>query len=303
VKQGPDYQADIYFIHDFQLAPLAMFCPWMRPAIWLCHIDTAHPNPSAQQYIRQFLDAYALVCFNSQESIFKNLPPEKTQVITPSIDPFSVKNSFLPPAQGMELLARCGIDTARPLITQVSRFGTWKNPKQVIDIYRLLKQQVPSVQVALVGALEAQDDVKALEILKDLQDHYVNGDPDIHLLSDPAVIGHEQVNAFQRYSSVILQRSIREGFGLTVTEAMWKNQPVIGTCVTGLRQQIKHGYNGYLADDTTEAAHYTLRLLEDRELWQRLGERAHETVRQHFLFPTLILDFLKALARAHATTS
>ena len=134
VKHESDYQADIYFIHDFQLAPLATFFPWMKPAIWFCHIDTAHPNPSAEQYIRQFLDAYALLCFNSQESIFKNLPTEKTQVITPSIDPFSVKNSFLPPTQGTELLAGCGIDTARPLITQVSRFGTWKNPKQVIDI-------------------------------------------------------------------------------------------------------------------------------------------------------------------------
>ncbi len=108
----------------------------------------------------------------------------------------------------MELLTRCGIDTARLLITQVSRFGIWKNPWQVIDIYRLVKQQLPSVQLALVGALEAKDDMKAVEILTDLQQGYVRGDPDIHLLSDPMVIDHEVVNAFQRYSSVILQRSI-----------------------------------------------------------------------------------------------
>ena len=286
-----------------QLVPLAEFFSWMRPAIWFCHVDTAHPNPAAQQYIRQFLDPYALACFNSQASVFKELPPEQAQVVTLGIDPFRVKNRFLPRARGMQILASCGIDTARPLITQVSRFGVWKNPWQVIDIYRQVKQQLPSAQLALVGALEAKDDIKAQEILTDLQQHAVHGDPDIHLLSDPTIINHEAVNAFQRYSSVILQRSIREGFGLTVTEAMWKKQPVIGTCVTGLQMQIAHGSNGYLFDDTETAVAYTLQLLQDRELWRELGENAYETVRQRFLFPTMILDYLKALARAQTGLS
>jgi trehalose synthase len=292
-----DYQADMYFIHDFQLVPLAEFCPWMRPALWFSHVDTAHPNPSAQQYIQQFLDPYGIVGFNSQASVFKNLPPEKVQVVTLGIDPFRSKNRFLPKARGMELLTRCGIDPARPLITQVSRFGTWKNPWQVIDIYRLVKQHMPFVQLALVGALEAKDDIKAVEILTDLQQDYVHGDPDIHLLSDPRVIDHEVVNAFQRYSSVILQRSLREGFGFTVTEAMWKKQPVIGTCVTGLKMQISHGFNGYLIDDAETAAAYTIKLLQDRELWRELGENAYKTVRQRFLFPVMVLDYLKALQR------
>lgn len=303
VRDGQDYQADVYFIHDFQLVPLAEFFSWMRPAIWFCHVDTARPNPAAQQYIRQFLDPYAIACFNSQASVFKDLPPEKTQVVTLGIDPFRVKNRFLPKARGMQVLSSCGIDTARPLITQVSRFGVWKNPWQVIDIYRQVKQQMPCVQLALVGALEAKDDIKAREILTDLQQHDVHGDPDIHLLSDPTIINHEAVNAFQRYSSVILQRSIREGFGLTVTEAMWKNQPVIGTCVTGLQMQIAHSSNGYLVDDTETAAAYTLQLLQDRELWRELGENAYEAVRQRFLFPTMILDYLKALARAQTGLS
>jgi trehalose synthase len=300
LRDEQDYQADLYFIHDFQLVPLAEFFPWMRPAIWFSHVDTAHPNPSAQQYIEQFLDPYAIVGFNSQASVFTNLPPEKVQVVTLGIDPFRIKNRFLPKARGMELLTRCGIDTARPLITQVSRFGIWKNPWQVIDIYRLVKQHMPSVQLALVGALEAKDDMKAVEILMDLQHGYVRGDPDIHLLSDPMIIDHEVVNAFQRYSSVILQRSIREGFGFTVTEALWKKQPVIGTCVTGLKIQISHGFNGYLVDDTETAAAYTIKLLQDRELWRELGENAYQTVRQRFLFPTMVLDYLKALGRAQA---
>jgi len=198
----------------------------------------------------------------------------------------------------MQILSNCGIDTTRPLITQVSRFGIWKNPWQCIDIYRLVKQQMPDVQLAMVGALEAKDDVNAVEILGDLQRNYVRGEADIHLLSDPAIIDHEAVNAFQRYSSVILQRSIREGFGFTVTEAMWKRQPVIGTHVTGLEMQITHGSNGYLVDDTDPAAAYTLRLLQDRDLWRELGTNAYETVRQHFLFPALILDYLQALQAA-----
>jgi trehalose synthase len=198
----------------------------------------------------------------------------------------------------MQILSNCGIDTTRPLITQVSRFGVWKNPWQCIDIYRLVKQQMPDVQLAMVGALEAKDDVKAVEILADLQQNYVQGDADIHLLSDPDIIDHEAVNAFQRYSSVILQRSIREGFGFTVTEAMWKRQPVIGTHVTGLEMQITHGSNGYLVDDTEGAAAYTLLLLQDRDLWRELGTNAYETVRQYFLFPTLILGYLQALQAA-----
>jgi len=154
------------------------------------------------------------------------------------------------------VVARLGVGS--PLITQVSRFGVWKNPWQVIEIYRLVKQQMPAVQLALVGALEAKDDVKAEEILADLRRNYVQGDADILLLSDPAIIDHEAVNAFQRYSSVILQRSIREGFGFTVTEAMWKKQPVVGTRVTDLQMQITRGYNGYLVDETEAAAAHTL---------------------------------------------
>jgi len=203
----------------------------------------------------------------------------------------------------MQILSNCGIDPTRPLITQVSRFGIWKNPWQCIEIYRLVKQQMPEVQLALVGALEAKDDVNAQEILADLQRNYVQGDADIHLLSDPAIIDHEAVNAFQRYSSVILQRSIREGFGFTVTEAMWKRQPVVGTHVTGLEMQITHGSNGYLVDGTEEAATYTLRLLQDRDLWRELGANAYETVRQRFLFPSLILDYLKALQGALTSAS
>jgi trehalose synthase len=300
LRRAEENQADIYFIHDFQLAPLAKLFPWMRPAIWMCHVDTASPDPNGKAYIEQFLDVYSICVFNTPLSVFKDLPPQKTLVITPTIDPFSEKNRFLTPERGMQILARCGIDTTRPLITQVSRFGNWKNPWQVIDVYRLVKQQLPSVQVAYVGAMEAADDIHAMEILKDIQAK-ADGDPDIHLLYDPAVIKHQEVNAFQRYSSVILQRSIREGFGLTATEAMWKYQPVIGTSATGLRTQIIHGLNGYIADDTETCARYTLKLIRDGDLWRKLGKQAHLRVKDNYLLPTMMLEYLGAIEKALGT--
>ncbi len=298
LQQERDHQADLYFVHDFQLAPLPTLFPWIHPALWMCHVDTANPDPGGKAYIDQFLGAYTVCVFDTPLSIFNGLPPSRTHVMTPTIDPFSEKNRFLSEAEGVKMLARSGIDTTRPLITQVSRFGNWKNPWQVIDVYRRVKQELPSVQVALVGAMEAADDINAMKILKEIEEK-AGGDPDIHLLYDPEVITHPVVNAFQRYSSVILQRSTREGFGLTVTEAMWKEQPVIGTSVTGLRAQIIDGQNGYIAEGTEDCAQRTLQLLEDRDLWRHLGRRAHEHVREHHLFPAMVLQYLEALTQAH----
>ena len=288
--------ADVYFVHDFQLVPLAQFYSWMRPAIWFCHVDTAHPGPHAADYVRRFLGPYELYGFNSHASVLQGLPPEQVQVVTLGIDPFRVKNRFLTPQEGREIFLRSGIDPDRPLISQISRFGHWKNPWQVIDTYRLVKQEIPGVQVALLGAMEAADDISAWGVLADME-KYAAGDPDIHLFSDARQITHREVNAFQRYSSVILQRSLREGFGFTVTEALWKYQPVIGTTATGLRVQVKHGYNGYLVDDTEGCAAYTLKLLQDRALWRKMGEHAHESVRKNFLFPMMVLEYLEALYR------
>ena len=300
LQQADHNHADIYYIHDFQLAPLATFFPWMKPAIWMCHVDTANPDPDGKAYVDQFLDAYNVCVFDTSLSVFKTLPPEKAHVMTPTIDPFSEKNRYLTPTRGLRMLAECGIDTTRPLITQVSRFGNWKNPWQVIDVYRLVKQEFPSVQVALVGAMEATDDINAMEILEEIQAK-AGADPDVHLLYDPAVIKHPEVNAFQRYSSVILQRSIREGFGLTVTEAMWKYQPVVGTSVTGLKAQIIDGQNGYIADETEACAERTLKLIQDREVWRKLGKQAHNRVKDHYLFPSLVLQYLDALKKASLT--
>jgi trehalose synthase len=297
LAHAEENRADLYCVHDFQLVPLATLFPWMRPAIWFCHVDTANPNPDAKEYVMQFLDAYNVCTFNSQESVFPELAPGQPQVITPSIDPFNEKNRYLAPAKGKEILRSCGIDTARPFISQISRFDRWKNPWQVIDVYRQVKRQIPTVQVALIGAMEAADDIRAKEVLKDLQS-YAGNDPDIHLLHDPARIKDDEVNAFQRYSDVILQRSTREGFGLTATEAMWKKQPVIGTSATGLRRQIVHEQTGYIVDDTETCTAYTLKLMQHRDVWQKLGEQAHTRVKDNFLFPMMAMGYLDALVKA-----
>jgi trehalose synthase len=296
-QQPKEYRADIYCVHDFQLVPLAALCPWMSPAVWFCHVDTAAPNAQARRYVEQFLPAYRASMFNSREAIFADLPLEQTLVTTPGIDPFAPKHQPLGREEGLERLRRVGIDTNRPLISQISRFDRWKNPWQVIDVYRQVKQQIPGLQVALVGAMEAKDDIRAQEILKDVQT-YAGHDPDIHLLSDASLIRDPEVNAFQRYSDVVLQRSTREGFGLTATEAMWKNQPVVGTSATGLRRQIVHEQNGFIVDDTEGCAACTLKLLQDRALWQRLGEQAHARVQNNFLLPMTVQSYLEALARA-----
>ncbi|HEY1351287.1 MAG TPA: glycosyltransferase [Ktedonobacteraceae bacterium] len=297
VQQTAGSPMDLYFIHDFQLVPLATLFPWMRPALWMCHVDTANPDPVGKAYVAPFLDAYNVCVFDTSSSLFHDLPEQQTRVITPSIDPFSEKNRYLSPEAGLQMLRLLGIDTTRPLITQVARFGNWKNSWQVIDVYRLVKQKLPDVQVALIGAMEASDDIKATKILEDVQQRAAD-DPDIHLFSDPAVIDHPRVNAFQRYSSVILQRSTREGSGLTVTEAMWKYQPVVGTSATELRTRIIDGHNGSIADSIEECAQRTLQFLRERALWRVMGERANAHVRQRYLFPTMVLQYLEALTRA-----
>ena len=296
LKSLGEITADAYIVHDFQLAPLGKISHFIRPAIWFCHIDTANPNPESEIYLKQYLDAYDLYAFNTPYSVLKWLPQEKVKVINLGIDPFKSKNMLLPKSEGIDLLTRCGIDTTRPLISQVSRFDRWKNPWQAIDAYRLVKREMPSVQLALVGAIESLEDIRATEILADVR-NYAEGDPDIHLLHDANLIGQKEVNAFQSCSNVIFQRSSREGFGLTVTEAMWKKQPVVGTSATGPRHQITHGRNGYIVDETEKCAEYTLELIQNSDLFRELGEQAHMHVRNNYLVPVMIRDFLEAISK------
>lgn len=194
-------------MHDFQLIPMATLYPWLRPALWFSHIDISRPNPNALRYVTQFLNDYDLCLFNNDASVMESLPRERTRVITLGIDPFLRKHEELAKEEGMEIINDCGVDPKKPIITQVSRFGRWKNPWQAVDIYRRVKQRIPSAQLVVVGAMTASDDISALDVLHDMQ-NYVQGDQDVHLLYDPRQIQDPQVNAFQRYSTTVNTRRI-----------------------------------------------------------------------------------------------
>ena len=194
-----------------------------------------------------------------------------------------------------------GIDPARPLVTQVSRFDLWKDPWGVVDAYRLARQAIPGLQLALLGLSQAADDPEALDVLNSVAEHAAQ-DPDIHLYFYPTDLTESidtVVNAFQVASLTLLQKSTREGFGLTVSEAMWKGRPVIGGNVGGIRTQIEDGVNGFLVGNREECAQRIIKLVQDPDLRERMGAAARERVRQEFLLPRLALDYLRA-ARAYA---
>ena len=209
----------------------------------------------------------------------------------PAIDPLTVKNQPLPKSEANEILTGLSIDPERPLISQVARFDPWKDPLGVIDAYRMAKQEIPDLQLALVGVIEAQDDPEAEVVLEQVR-KYREGDPDIHLFSDPQQVGHQEVNAFQTASDVVLQKSLREGFGLTVAEAMWKGTPVIGGNCGGIRVQIEDGKNGYLVNSPEECAGRIVEFIKDERLRQQIGAAGQETVRQNYLIPRLLRDYL-----------
>jgi trehalose synthase len=221
------------------------------------------------------------------------LPLERTVAFPPAIDPFATKNLPLPLNEARARLACLGIDCGRPLVSQVSRFDPWKDPLGVVDAYRLAKRRVPELQLALVGALTAIDDPEGAEVWRSVSS-YAGDEPDIHIYPQPEVGGDEiTVNAFQTASNVVVQKSTREGFGLTVTEAMWKGMPVIGGDCGGIRLQIEDGVNGYLVSNASECAERIVDLLDDPRRARAMGAAARESVRRRFLMPRLLLDYLR----------
>ena len=261
------------------------------PAIWVCHVDTTEPNAWVRQTLLPYMHGYQRILFSMPEYHLDGLDSAKVSVFPPAIDPLSIKNMPYPREEAREKLAKLGIDLSRPLVSQVSRFDRWKDPWGVIDAYRLARERMPGLQLALVGAMTANDDADAIEVFNSVRRHAA-GDPDIHLFSDPAVISSIEVNAFQSGSDVVVQKSVREGFGLTVAEAMWKGTPVIGGNVGGIRYQIENGVNGFLVNSIEETAERIIQLLKDRQLRDHMGEQARETVRQRFLLTRYLEQYL-----------
>ncbi|HDZ54196.1 MAG TPA: glycosyltransferase [Candidatus Nealsonbacteria bacterium] len=291
-----DMEADIWVIHDPQPLGIIHYLPDFHPSISHIHIDTSRPNREAWSFIEPFLLMYDRIIFSVKDFASKDLPRKKIEIFPPAINPFTNKNKPLSLKMAKSILRSFRINPKKPLVSQISRFDPWKDPLGVITAYKLAKKKIPNLQLALVGLFLALDDPEALKVFKETQ-RVAKGDPDIFLFSNPQELASLKVdtfvNAFQTGSDVVLQKSIREGFGLTVTEAMWKRKPVIGGRVGGIKIQIKNGQNGFLVSSPEGAAERIVQLIRDSRLSQDIGSAAHQTVKEKFLMPRLLRDYLR----------
>ena len=220
-----------------------------------------------------------------------DLDYKKARIIPPAIDPLNKKNRPLNLKESDKIVRRYGVSATLPLISQISRFDPWKDPWGVVDAYRIAKREFPTLQLALIGVF-AQDDPEAKLIVEDLK-KYAKGDPDVFILSNLDGVGNVEVNAFQVASDIVIQKSTKEGFGLTVSEGMWKGKPVIGGKAGGIVEQIEDGKNGFLVTTVAETAEKIIYLLKNPEKANEIGREGRETVRDKFLITRLLLDHLK----------
>jgi trehalose synthase len=281
------FKGDVVFIHDPQPAGLiALKKRWGGHWVWRCHIDVSAPDPKAWEFLRSYVQQYDAAIFSMPD--FAQKLPLPQFMIAPSIDPLSEKNQPLDDAQVRATLAKFKIDPSRPVITQVSRFDRLKDPVGVIAAYRIVKAG-RDCQLVLAGGA-ADDDPEGAEVLDEVREA-ANNDPDIHILLLPPS-SDTDINALVRGSTIVLQKSVREGFGLTVTEALWKRKPVIGGAVGGIRTQILDGVTGFLVHSPQGAAQRILQLLADPPLRHYLGDNGYRHVKQNFLLTRHVKDYL-----------
>jgi trehalose synthase len=289
--------ADFVFVHDAQPVALLTFLEEAGARqgkwVWRCHIDLSQPMEQVWSVFAVHAARYDAAVFTVDEFVRPGFH-ERVAVIPPSIDPLSPKNAPLDDEAVREILTAYGIDPTRPIVTQVSRFDPWKDPLGVIDAFRAAEDEVADAQLILVGSM-AHDDPEAWHFLELAQEHR-DDDPDIHILTNLQDVGPVAVNAFQRASDVVVQKSIREGFGLTVSEAMWKDRPVIGGNVGGIRLQIENGISGFLVDDVPSCTARMVELLRDEDLRTRLGRAGRDRVHERFLTIRELTDYVTLLA-------
>jgi len=282
---------DVCIVHDAQPAALASLVPdKSRNWVWRCHIDLSTPNQDTLAQLLPYLDPYPATVFHMQQYVPHGIDG-RAHIVPPAIDPLAPKNMAFSPEDAIYICDQFGIDVDRPLLTQVSRFDPWKDPLGVIDAYRLVKERVPDVQLALVGSM-ATDDPEGWDFFNATVAH-ADGDPDIHILNNLNNVGAIEVNAFQSHSDVVIQKSTREGFGLTVSEAIWKARPFIGGDVGGIPLQITDGESGFLVSTVEQCAQRAIEILEDPMLGKKLGRNGKEAVRKRFLMPRLLRDWLE----------
>lgn len=291
--EGLQGEWDVIIVHDPQ--PIGL----LRGArakgknwIWRCHIDLSTPNPAPIARLLPMIEEYDASVWHLEDYVPDGMGDhrEDVRIIPPAIDPLSPKNMAFSPEDAAFVCRQFGIDVDRPLITQVSRFDPWKDPIGVIDAYREVTEQMPEAQLAMVGSM-ATDDPEGMEYFQKTFE-YADGDEDIKILSNLNNVGAIEVNAFQSQSDICLQKSIREGFGLTVTEALWKGRPTVAGNVGGIPLQIEDGVSGFLVDSPSECAQRCLEILRDPGLGKQLGREGKEHARRMFLTPRLLRDWL-----------
>lgn len=283
---------DFVIIHDNQPAAMIQFLPARKDKwIWRCHIDLSTPNIPVWNFVKPYLNRYDAAIFSSEKYVIPSFKVPKIAIRPPSIDPLSEKNREILDTSISEVLERYGVDPEQPIITQVARFDPWKDPTGVIDVYRIVKKEIPQLQLLLIASM-AQDDPEGWLYFEKTARH-CGDDDDIHLLTDLKGVKDLEVNAFQRASKVALQMSTREGFGLSVAESLWKGVPVIGRNAGGIPLQIINGVNGFLVNSVDEAAERTLYLLKHREEAKQMGMKGKEHVKKNFLIVEHLKDYLR----------
>src|SRR3989440_1137818 len=286
---------DVCIVHDPQPAAVcSLVSEKARQWVWRCHIDLSTPNSGTLDRLLPYMSVYPASVFHMPAYV-PSVMDGHARIVPPAIDPLAPKNMAFSPEDAVYICEQFGIDVDRPLLCQVSRFDPWKDPLGVIDAYRIVKQKIPAVQLALVGSM-ATDDPEGWDYFNATVAH-ANGDPDIHILNNLNNVGAIEVNAFQSHCDVVIQKSTREGFGLTVTEAIWKARPFIGGAVGGIPLQVTDGESGYLVSSVEECAERSLQILTDPSLGKQLGRAGKEAARRRFLMPRLLRDWLELFGR------
>jgi len=282
-----DFSGDILFIHDPQ--PVALIEKKHdigREWIWRCHIDISQPDSQAWKFLQEFVNKYDAAVFSSPN--FAQQIPIRQFFAPPSIDPLSDKNRELPPQMVDTVLAKYGLDRDKPLILQVSRFDWLKDPVGVIKAFELVRRNF-TCQLVLAGGT-ASDDPESAEVLQEVKER-ADGNPDIHILDIPP--GSDiDINALQSVATIVMQKSLREGFALTISEALWKGKPVVASAVGGIPLQVKNRLTGLLCHSIEGTAYALRQILANPEYGQWLGNNGKEHVRQHFLIVRELRDYL-----------
>jgi trehalose synthase len=281
---------DCVIIHDPQPLPLINFYRKKQPWVWRCHVDISHPNEQLWEFLKEFILKYDVAIFSSEKYKKDDIYLDQ-KIINPVIDPLSPKNMELSEKVISKYLKKFGVPTDKPLLTQISRFDKWKDPEGVLEVFKLVKKKV-DCRLVLCGSM-ATDDPEGVKIFKQVEKKANNliAKGDVFLITSENNI---LVNALQRRSDVIIQKSIREGFGLVISEALWKEKPLVTSNVGGIPLQIVDGVNGFLVDpfDNEGFADRIVEIIKHPNLGKELGKRGKESVRKKFLVTRLLSDYL-----------